>query len=408
MSTLAINGGSSVKTGGWPTWPIRGERERELLLEVLAGQWSYDGPKDLECGQRFAEFSGARFGRLVANGTVALQLALEALDVGYGDEVIVPGLTWQATASACLDVNAAAVLVDIDPDTYCVDPAAVEAAITDRTRAIMAVHLYGRMADMDALLALAAKHGLHIVEDCAHQHGSRWRDRGAGSLGAVGAFSMQESKVMTSGEGGAVLTSDEALAERLYALRNCGRELRAGAQTRHSGNYRVTEWQAAVLLAQLERLEEQTEHRAVMGRRLDEGLAQIPGVRPMGAQPQVTRQAYYCYTFRLDPEGFAGASVQQVREAIGAELGLGIGGTYEPLNRSPLYQPLTKRRHHLGAEYEARINPTQFVLPNCDRAFAEAAALAQPVLLAPAGDIDAIIEAVAKVQKHAAELARPG
>jgi len=408
MSALAINGGPPVKAGGWPTWPVRGERERELLLEVLEGQWSYDGPKDLECGRRFAAFCGARHGWLVANGTVALQLALEALEVGYGDEVIVPGLTWQATASACGDVNAAAVLVDVDPDTYCLDPAAAEAAITDRTRAIIAVHLYGRMADMDAILALAEKHGLQVVEDCAHQHGSRWRDRGAGAIGAVGGFSMQESKVMTGGEGGAVLTSDETLSDRLYSLRNCGRPLREGAPTLHSGNYRVTEWQAAVLLAQLERLEAQTDHRAAMGRRLDEGLAQIPGVRPMKAQPQVTRQAYYCYTFRLDPEGFAGVPVPVLREAIAAELGVGLGGTYEPLNNSPLYRPLTKRRHRLGAEYEARVNPAGYHLPNCDRAYAEAVALHQPMLLAPPADGDAIIEAVAKVQRHAAELAPAG
>ncbi len=404
MPALAVNGGTAVKAGAWPSWPVRGERERGLLLEVLEGQWSYDGPKDLECGRKFAEFCGAKYGWLVANGTVAIQLALEALDVGHGDEVIVPGLTWQATASACNDVNAAAVLVDIDADTYCIDPAAAEAAITNRTRAIIPVHLYGRMADMDAILALAQKHGLHVIEDCSHQHGSRWRDRGAGSLGAIGAFSMQESKVMTCGEGGAVVTSDDLLRERLYALRNCGRLLAEGAAYVHSGNYRLTEWQAAILLAQLERLDEQTDYRAAMGKRLDEKLGEISGVRPLQSQPQVTRQAYYAYSFRLDPQAFGGAGVPAIREALSAELGTGIGGTYEPLNKSPLYQPLSKQRHRLGPEYEARINPASYDLPRCDQACAESVCLPQPMLLAPQQDIDAVIEAVAKVQAHADEL----
>jgi L-glutamine:2-deoxy-scyllo-inosose/3-amino-2,3-dideoxy-scyllo-inosose aminotransferase len=405
MATLAINGGTPVKTTPWPTWPQWDDHERRHLLQVLeSGNWSYDGPFDRECGQKFAEFSGAKYGWLVANGTVAIQLALESLDVGCGDEVIVPGMTWQATAAAVCDVNAAPILVDLDLDTYTISPAAIEAALTPQTAAIIAVHLYSRMADMDAVLAIAGKHGLAVVEDCAHQHGSQWRGRGAGSLGDVGAFSMQQSKVMTSGEGGAVITSREDLRDRLYALRNCGRPLREGAEVRQSGNYRVTEWQAAVLLAQLERLPEQADRRHANGQYLDSLLAGIEGVRPLAAQPAVTRQSYYMYMFRVDPEAFGGAPIDRLRAAIGAEIGAGVGGVYEALNHCSLYQPLNKKRHHLSPEYVERIRPSRFELPNVERSLRESCGFSHVLLLGSRADMEAIAEAVAKVQRHTEEL----
>jgi L-glutamine:2-deoxy-scyllo-inosose/3-amino-2,3-dideoxy-scyllo-inosose aminotransferase len=357
--------------------------------------------------EEFAEFIGARHCWLVANGTVALQLALEALDIGAGDEVILPGLTFQATAAAVLDVNAVPILVDVDPETYCIDPKQVESAITPRTAAIIPVHLYGCMADMDAILEIARKHNLVVIEDCAHTHGSLWRGVGAGALGDVGAFSMQQSKVITSGEGGAVTTNRRDLYVRLYSLRNCGRSLPGAedAVSLQSGNYRITEWQAAVLLAQLERLEEQTLRRDENAQYLNSELSKIEGIKPMKRHPQVTRQAYYAYVFRYDSEAFGGVHVSVFRRALGAELNAGVGTVYEPLNDCSIYQPHTKRRYRINENHWEAIDPKRFRLPVATRAHRdEAVSLFHSVLLAERKAIDAIIEAVAKIRSNVDEL----
>ena len=341
----------------------------------------------------------------MANGTVALQVALEALDIGAYDEVIVPGMTWQATAAACIDVNAVPVLVDIDPETYCLDVAQTEAALTSRTKAIIVVHLYGAMADMDALLDLARRHKVKVIEDCAHQHGSQWKGKGVGALGEIGAFSLQLSKVLTAGEGGATLTDDWELFQRLYALRNCGRPFQEGSPTRQSGNYRMTELQAALLLAQMERMEALVERRDENAQALNAQLATIPGITPMKRHPSVTRQSYYCFSFRYDSAAWDGISGRAFRTALGAEIGLRVGGTYEPLNNCSLYQPHTKRRHRLNEQYWQEIDPARFELPVCQRAFEdEAVVIWHSFLLGERSDMDDIARAVAKIYEHRQEL----
>ncbi len=407
MSKLAINGGEPVRPPRkpWPSWPPV-DRAEELVAEVVrSGNWSYDGPKEWEFAHRFATFSGAKYCLPVANGTVALQLALEALDIGAYDEVIVPGLTWQATAAACIDVNAVPILVDVDPETYCLDVAKAEAAITPRTRAIMVVHLYGAMADMDAVLALAKRHDLKVVEDCAHQHGSQWRGHGVGTLGDVGGFSLQQSKVLTSGEGGVTLTNDWELCQRLYALRNCGRTLFDGALRVQSGNYRITELQAALLLAQMEHLDERVNLRDDNAQYLNRQLAQVPGIRPMVRHPQVTRQSYYCFSFRYDSEAWDGIPGEVVRRALGAELAGHVSGTYQPLNACDLYQPHTKRRYHISEEYWQAIDPSRFELPVCERAHRdEGIVMHHPYLLGTHADMDQVAAAVNKLYTYRDEL----
>ena len=184
MSQLAIKGGKpvrDVKANPWPKWPVWDKNEEKSLIEVLkSGVWSYNGPKEKEFNKAFADFIGTDYAVSAANGTVTLQLALEACGVGLGDEVIVPGLTWQATAASVLDINAIPVLVDVCEDTWCIDPSEVEKAISPRTRAIIPVHLYGCLADMDAIMAIAAKHKLIVIEDCAHKHGGEWKGKKAG------------------------------------------------------------------------------------------------------------------------------------------------------------------------------------------------------------------------------------
>ena len=407
MGKLAITGGKPVRTKPWPVWPIRDEREEELLLEVCrSGDWAAGNrPMEAAFSEEFAAFSRAKYAVCLMNGTVALQLALEALDIGAGDEVIVPGYTWQATAAACLDVNAIPIIVDVDPETYCIDPALVEAAITSGTRAIIPVHLYGCMADMDRVMAIAKKHDLKVVEDCAQSHGSRWRELGAGAIGDIGSFSMQHSKVLASGEGGAVITNDDDLYDRLCALRHCGRPRQGEKSPIQSGNYRMTEFQAAVLLAQLERLDDQINRRDENAIYLNRCLAAIPGIKPMKRHPQITRQSYFSFVFRYDSAAFGDAPRSAFLNALSAEIGLTPHIIFEPLNKCRLYNPQTKKRHHWNEEYWEAINPSRFDLPVCDKAYREeCVAFHHPFLLGTRTDMDDFADAVAKIQENPAEL----
>ena len=406
MSKLAINGGEPIRTRGWHTWPIHDEREEELLLQVCrSGDWAAaNRPMEAEFVEKFAAFSRAKYCVALMNGTVALQLALEALDIGAGDEVIVPGYTWQATAAACLDVNAIPIIVDVDPETYCIDPDLVEAAITPRTRAIIPVHLYGCMADMDRIMEIAGKHDLKVIEDCAQTHGSRWREMGAGAIGDVGSFSMQHSKVLASGEGGACLTNDDNLFERLSALRHCGRPRQGEKSPIQSGNYRMTEFQAAILLAGLERLEDQTNLRDENAMYLNSRLTEVPGIRPMKRHPQITRQAYFSFVFRYDEDVF-GAPRSAFLRALSAEIALNPWIIFEPLNRATLYNPQTKKRHHWSEEYWKAIDPSRFELPVCEQAHrTECVAFHHPFLLGAKADMDDFADGVAKVYENRAEL----
>lgn len=410
MQTLAITGGTPVWERGWPQWPIYGEREAELLQQVLtSGKWSGNGPMEAHFQHGFANLHGARHGVAVNSGTMALQLALEALNIGVGDEVIVPVNTWQATAVAVLDVNAVPVLVDIVPETYAIDPVAIEAAITPRTRAIIPVHLYCNLADMDRIMALAHKYQLVVIEDCAHSHGSTWQDQGVGTLGNIGCFSLQASKTLNAGEGGFLITNDDRLHHRLYALRNCGR-MHSDAdpttwQPIQGGNARMTEWQAAVLCAQLERLPDQLVRREKSLHTLNAGIDQVDGLAPLARRPEITRQAVYGYVFRYAPEAFHEVPVQLFRRALAAELGTTVSGVYHPLNNSPLYQPQTKKRYHLSDEYLQAIDPTQYETPFAQRAFAEeSVVLNHPTLLAEPDVVQKIVDGCAKLYEHRDEL----
>jgi len=420
MSRLAVKGGSpvrDVKNHPWPKWPVWDEREEKVLLEVLrSGVWSYNGPWEQQFNEAFARFTGAKCALSIANGTATLQLALEACEIGYGDEVIVPGLTWQATAAAALDINAVPILVDVTEDTWCIDPAKAEAAITSRTRAIIPVHLYGSFADMDAILDIARRHNLKVIEDCAHKHGGEWNGRKAGSLGDIGSFSFQLSKLMTAGEGGALTTSDPALYERLDALRNCGRRPEPQAEADkgagiygdegnfiQSGNYRLTDFQAALLLESLQRLPEQNRVRDENAIHLNKQLSQLPGIQPMRRDARETAEAYYNFSLRYHKEQFKGLPVARFRDALAAELGCAIDSSYTPLNACSLYAPHTKPwRYKLTDEHWKRIDPTRFKLPVCDRIHREeSVCFHHKVLMGTKADMDQIVEAIRKIHDSA-------
>jgi L-glutamine:2-deoxy-scyllo-inosose/3-amino-2,3-dideoxy-scyllo-inosose aminotransferase len=423
MSTLALNGGKPVrdiKANPWPKWPVWDENEEKSLIDVLhSGVWSYNGPKEVEFNKAFAEFIGTDYAVSAANGTVTLQLALEACGIGLGDEVIVPGLTWQATAASVLDVNAVPVLVDVCEDTWCIDPAAVEKAISPRTKAVIPVHLYGCMADMDAILGIAQKHKLRVIEDCAHKHGGEWKGKKAGSIGDVGSFSLQLSKLMTAGEGGMLTTSDEMLYEKLDALRNCGRRPENEASTDkgagvygsegdfiQSGNYRITDFQAALLIEALKRLPEQNRVRHENATYVNSLLSELPGIQPMRCDERETMGAYYNFSFRYNKAEFKNLDVVKFREALEKELGCPIEPSYEPLNACSLYTPHTKsKRYKLSEEHWKQIDPSRFELPVCHRVFSEeSVCFHHTVLMGTKVDMDLIVKAIEKIHDNVDEL----
>lgn len=400
---LALAGGRPVVDRSRPVWPVVGELEASWMDAVVrSGKWSWAGPHEQAFCQEFAGFIGAGHCAALSNGTVTLQCALQAVGVKPGDEVIVPGLTWVATAQAALDIGADVVLVDIDPDTYCLDVAAVEAAITERTRAVIPVHLYGCMVDMDALQDLAAKHDLKIVEDVAHQHGSRWRNVGAGVLGDAGSFSFQQSKVLTCGEGGAVTTNDESVYETVFALKQVGwsSDLKTPGN-RYGHNYRITEMQAVLLRGGLTRIHDQLRVREENVGRLTEGLEKIDGcIMPAARDPRVTRQSYYAMTLHFEPDKAEGLERDKVLKALAAE-GCGLSTPYPPVYRSGLLN-LYDDTSPVPFRDASRIqNYAQLELPNVERVCNQRGALLMHyALLGDSAYIKQLLEAFQKVQDN--------
>ena len=417
---LAIYKGTPIvdsKNNNWPIWPVWGLEEKQLMEEVVeSGVWSYNGPMESRFIKLWNEFTKAEHSLLVANGTVSIQLALESLDIGYGDEVIVPGITWQATAAAVVDINAVPVLVDVEADTWCIDPAAIEAAITPRTRAIIPVHLYGNMANMDAVMKLAEKHDLKVIEDAAHKHGGEWNGRKAGTIGHIGSFSLQLSKVLTAGEGGILTTMDKNLWMKLDALRNCGRrpdnvivdkssgQYGVEGDLIQSGNYRITEFQAAILVAQFSRLSTQNALRETNAKYLDSLLTEIPGILKMKDDPRETKKTYFNYAFRFDEKEW-GIPVSLFRDALSAEIGFQVEGCYQPLNDCSLYRPQTKKRYQLNDDFWTAIDPSRFDLPVCEQVYkSESVTFAHRFLMGSKADMEIIVRGIKKLLDNIGEL----
>ncbi|SHF11880.1 DegT/DnrJ/EryC1/StrS aminotransferase family protein [Streptoalloteichus hindustanus] len=418
---LAINNGTPVRTRPWPVWPQPARGALGALERVLhSGRWAISGPyRGAESAERrfartFAAYNGVAHCVPAASGTASLMLALEACGVGVGDEVIAPGLSWVASASTIVGVNAVPVLVDIDPATLCLDPAAVEAAITPATRAIVVVHLYSAVADLDALRAVADRHGLPLIEDCAQAHGAEHRGRKVGSVGDIGTFSMQHSKVLTSGEGGAAITDSAALARRMEHLRADGRCYPAAAPAPGhmelvetgelmGSNRCLSEFQAAVLVEQLRELDEQNALRRRNALLLNELLAE-QGLRPQDSSPGTTSRTYYVYAAALPDDALTDVPIAAVTGALTAELGFPISPAYAPLHTNRLYAPASRRRFALGDEHEKRIDPGRFHLPVCERLTRRLITFHHAALLGDESDVRDIATAVAKVLRHRGEL----
>ena len=345
LQRLAIEGGTPLRKEPFPPWPLYDEREVRAVQEVVESRnWGgFPSPnvKASQFAQAFAAYHTARYGICTSSGTTALEVALKAAGVKAGDEVIVPALTFMATAAAALSIATVPVFADVDPDTWCIDPDEIERAITEKTGAVVPVHLGSRMADMDRIMAIARRHGLKVIEDCAHMHGGYWQGKGAGSIGDLGCFSFQTTKLMTAGEGGIILTSNDELEERCQSYINCGRirptDKHIGPQEALGWNYRMTEFQAAVLLVQLERLPEQVATRDRNTLYLTARLQEIEGVSTLREDERMTVRSGYGFVLRYQPEAFGDRPRDSFVAALRAEGIPCYGAFYEPVYKSPLF-----------------------------------------------------------------------
>lgn len=418
---LALLGGEPTTRRTWPRWPRADEGTERILADVLAsGRWAISGPfRGRECYERrfaaaFAAFNEVAHCTPTTSGTGALTMALLALGVGRGDEVLVPGLTWVACASSVVNVGAVPILVDIDPRTLAIDASRAREAITDRTVAILIVHPFCALADLDALIALAREHDLPLIEDCAQAHGARWRGGRVGTHGAVGCFSMQQSKVLTCGEGGAVITSDPVLHDRLEQIRCDGRRfsdapVEGNLELVEVGevqgrNLCLSEFQAAVLLDRLEHLDDENRHRARRAEELEERLAEVDGVSPLETDDRVTERTYYNFVVRIAPEVFKGNSVDVICQALSAELGTSVNPVYVPLNRHRLLCPWNLPPGDLDEREKTRFDLSRFSLPEAERARRTCLTFVHPALLGDAGTVEEIVRAIKKVQRLAGRL----
>ena len=400
--TLALLGGKPLRRRPFPSWPVFGKSdERRLLRALRSGKWGrLQGSEVAEFERRFARMHGCKHGIAVVNGTVSLRIALMAAGIRAEDEAIIPPYTFFSTASTVIEANAIPVFVDIDLDTFNLDPRAVEAAITPRTRAIIPVHFAGQPAEMDAIMAIARKRRLIVIEDAAHAHGARYKNRPAGSLGHMASFSFQSSKNLTSGEGGIITTNDDALAESCRSIHNCGR-VPGGVWYEHhviSGNYRLSEFQGAVLNSQLDRLQEQTGTRNRNGRYLASKLSKLPGLHSQRRPASCTRHSYHLFLMRVEAEEF-GVPRAAVLRALQAE-GIPCSGGYG----FSLYQQPMFRKKAFGPylpKASARLDYRNIRCPSSDLICREQRIwLEQNMFLGPRADMDDIARAFEKIYEN--------
>lgn len=363
-------GGMKMKTmkkWNWKQWPVSQESTRHQIEQVLhsnrwaiTGYWTGQNSMEQQFAEKFADFHQVDYCLPTTNCTSALQLSMEALDIGYGDEVIVPALTWVATVTAVLNVNATPILVDIDPHTYCIDPQKIEHAITDRTKAVIPVHLYSSMANMDDILSIAQKYDLFVIEDCAQSHGAEWDGQKAGTLGDIGCFSMQHGKVITSGEGGALITKRAEIYKRLDRLRADSRariqktDLRFGDMeivpnevVIQGNNHCLSEFQSAILIDQVNHFEEQNKYRNEQALYVNEQLQKIPGICLQTKYPKNKTITIYSYCIKLDRD-IIQKTPQEICAALIEKTGLGtffVHPSYPAVHQNPIFCPWTKKRY---------------------------------------------------------------
>lgn len=414
----AVLGGKAVRSKPWMEWPIwKPETDEKRLLEVVrSGVWSRSKVV-AEFEEAWAKTAGAKRCLTVVNGTNALITALIQLGIGAGDEVILSPYTFIACPSAILATGAIPVFVDVDPETYQIDPAKIERSITSRTKAIMAIHILGLPCDMPSILQIAKKHGLLVLEDACQAWLAEINGQKVGTFGDAGCFSFQNSKSMAMGEGGAIVSNDDAFIDRCFSYHNFGNPYGSVAAdpaqpgTVMMGNkLRLTEYQAAIGLAQLARLEDETRVRTENAHYLHSLIKDIPGIIPYRLYDHVTRAVFFLFPFRYQPNQAHGLTRAGFIKALRAE-GIPCSTGYTPLNKMPYLAHAfqTKNFKRMYTEQELDINaynernhcPKNDALCND-----EAIWFTQNMLLGPRSDMEEIAYAIERIQKNAAQIAK--
>jgi dTDP-4-amino-4,6-dideoxygalactose transaminase len=406
-------GGQAAHTGQWPRWPEWREAwEPEVLKVLRSGQWYRAGNRGKvpEFEAAYANLLGAKRCLATSSGTTALTASLHVMDVDAGDEVIISPYTFIATYNAVLMHKALPVFADTDPETLTMDPASIESRITDRTRAIVPVHIYGMPCDMDPINAVAKKHDLGVVEDACQAWLAEYKGRMCGTLGDLGCFSFQNSKHLPAGEGGAITGNSDELLDRCHAFHNCGLATGTfqgqGFFTR-GNNYRMQHFQAAILLQQLDKLVTETEVRRASADYLTAQLKEISGVTP-ARLPKNSRAVWHLYPLRYDAEQFSGLRRATFMDALRAE-GIPCSDVYhEQYNDGLLDEAINSRGYQrlFGAKRLKAYRDSFQELTGNKQVCSSTVGLPQYVLLAKRAQLDQIVEAIRKIQAHSEMMAR--
>ncbi|HKJ66552.1 MAG TPA: DegT/DnrJ/EryC1/StrS family aminotransferase [bacterium] len=409
----AVLGGTPVRTAPFPSWPVWNTSAEEDILDILrSGDW-YRGRGETVSTfeEQYADLMGAKRCLATASGTTALLVALHVLGIDAGDEVLVPPYTFIATYNVVFWTKALPVFVDTDPETFTMNPDKIEERITDRTRAILPVHILGLPAEMDKINAIAEKHNLVVIEDACQAWLAEYQGKKCGTLADLGCFSFQNSKHLPSGEGGAILGEDDAIMDRCHAFHNCGRPHgimpRTSTYPMRGTNYRMTEMQAGILLSQMQRIQRDADRRWENALYLTSQIENIPGVLPYKLTRGATRSAYHLYPFRYKKAFFHDLPREKFLDALRAE-GIPCSGGYGPQNKDGLIEEALSSRgfKRLFSEQRLQQYREQNHCPDNDQLCQEAVWFSQRMLLGPRRDMDDIANALRKIHEHAEQLAQ--
>ncbi len=409
----AILGGPKAQTGSFPGWPIYDHTEAKGLLDVLySNRWGrLNGSVTSRFEEAHSKMYGVKHSLGVTSGTSSLYAMLGGLGIGPGDEVIIPVYTFIATYNVVVLHYALPVIVDMDPESFQIDPQKIEAAITKNTKAIMPVHIGGTPCDLDAILAIGKKYNIPVIEDACQAHLAEWKGKKVGTWGLGGGFSFQSSKNLTCGEGGAITTNDTDFYNACFAFHHQGQTsataaiVATGAGIRGS-NLRITEFQSNILLSQMTRLEEQAKTRNENALYLSSMIKEIPGLSPAKLYEGTTNGAYHIFMFRYDKEGFSGMSREQFVKAMAAE-GFYPSVGYGKMDKDPYVTGLANNKFYrkIYGEKEMKRWTERIDCPVNARVTEETALwFMQTDMLGTRTQMEQIAEAARKIQKYSGEI----
>jgi perosamine synthetase len=407
QNKLAINGGSKVHSGSWPEWPVWDQSAENSIVDMLrTGRWwRGDGEHVIEFEKKYAELMATKRCLATASGTTALITSMKALGVDAGDEVIVSPFTFIASYNVIFINKALPVFADTDPETFLIDPSTIESRITERTTAIIPVHIYGLPCDMDKINTIAKKHNLKVIEDACQSWLAEYRGKKTGTLGDAGCFSFQNSKNLPAGEGGAIISDNEEFMDRCHSIHNCGRPygsiMRTSSYPIAGTNFRMQQIQALILMSQMNRILKDAVIRLANAKYLDEKLREIPGIIPYKLTDGATRSAYHLYPFRYIGKEFNDVPKERFIRALNAE-GIPCSGGYGPQNKDGLIEEQLTSKGYKRIFSESRLRQWREdnVLPGNDKLCNEAVTFYQSILLGSHSDMEDIVKAITKIYEN--------